>query len=68
MYKHDSFEQLLKWRTTKTNGCHPAVSLWRWGEKMKKKNPMQFREVYLKLLENILPQALCPAAADTKKI
>lgn len=38
LYKHDSFEQLLKWRTTKTNGCHPAVSLWRWGGKMKKKS------------------------------
>lgn len=37
------------------------------GEKWKK-NPMQFREVYLKLLENILPQALCPAAADNKNI
>lgn len=35
LYKHESFEQLLKWRTTKTNGCHHAASLWRWGKKEK---------------------------------
>lgn len=84
MHRKEEEEKTQRWRFTCINMSHlnsflsgeqqrqmGAILLRLYGDggkKKKNKNPMHFREVYLKLLENILPRALCPAMADTKKI